>query len=359
MDYPLTPDDIRRADCSDYLALLTDFPGQLERARKLTGGISLRAPGEPIDKIVVAGMGGSAIGGDLLRTYLLESLAIPFLVHRDYSLPPFVGPGTLVFLSSYSGNTEETLSAAETALREKAHPVAVSGGGELARLAEREKFPLIRLPGGMPPRAAIGYSFMALLGSLVRIGLVGDRTSEVEETITLLEAKKMTYGIRAPAPENPAKQLAASLFGQFPVIYAWSGRYQAVAVRWRGQLAEIAKQLCSHHLLPEMNHNELAGWQHPAEILSQAVVILLRDDDEPERIGRRMDLTARSLASRAGRVAEVRAEGRSLLARLFSLVYLGDWVSYYLAALNGVDPTPIERIEELKSRLAGGRSDRP
>ena len=158
---------------------------------------------------------------------------------------------------------------------------------------------------------------------------------------------------RGKEQDNLAKRLAAQLFGRFPVIYAWSWRYQAVAVRWRGQLAEISKQLSSHHLLPEMNHNELAGWQHPADVLSQAVVILLRDDREPQRIERRMDLTAGSLASRAGRVTEVRADGRSLLARLFSLIYLGDFVSYYLAALNGVDPTPIESIEQLKSRLAG------
>jgi len=356
VDYSLPPDQIQRLDRSAYLDLLMDFPGQLERAGRLTDGVSLGAEAGSIDTVMVAGMGGSAIGGDLLRTYLLESLAVPFLVHRDYSLPPFVGPGTLIFLSSYSGNTEETLSAAEQALRAKARIVAVAGGGELARLAGREGFPLIRLPGGMPPRAAIGYSFMALLGSLVRIGLVDDRTADVKETIGLLEEKKAAYGIPAPAPENPAKRLAGKLFGKFPVIYAWSRRYQAVAVRWRGQLAEIAKQLSSHHLLPEMNHNELAGWQHPAALLSQAVVILLRDDQEPERIERRMDLTARSLAESAGRVIEVRAHGRSLLARLFSLIYLGDWVSYYLAALNGVDPTPIERIEQLKSRLAGGKT---
>jgi len=353
VEYTLPPDQIQRLDRSAYLDLLMDFPRQLGRARELADGISLDTEAGAFNKVVVAGMGGSAIGGDLLRTYLLETLAIPFLVHRDYSLPPFVGPGTLVFLSSYSGNTEETLSAAEKALRRKATIVAVTGGGELARLARREDIPLIPLPGGMPPRAAIGYSFMALLGSLVRIGLVEDRRADVEETIGLLEEKKPVYGIPAPAPENPAKQLAGQLFGKLPVIYAWSWRYQAVAVRWRGQLAEIAKQLSSHHLLPEMNHNELAGWQYPAGLLSQTVVILLRDDQEPQRIGRRMDLTAQTLTSQAGRVVEARAEGRSLMARLFSLIYLGDFVSYYLAALNGVDPTPIERIEQLKSRLAG------
>ena len=353
MSYTLSPDDIRRLDRSAYLELLMDFPGQLERAGKLTDEVSYEVPAGSIGKVVVAGMGGSAIGGDLLRTYLLESLAIPFLVHRDYSLPPFVSSDTLVFLSSYSGNTEETLSAAEAALEKKASLVAVASGGELARLAEREGFPLVRLPGGMPPRAAIGYSFMALLGSLVKIGLVGDPAADVEETIDLLKEKKTAYGIQAEEQDNLAKRLAVKLFGRFPVIYAWSWRYQAVAVRWRGQLAEISKQLSSHHLLPEMNHNELAGWQHPADVLSQAVVILLRDDREPQRIERRMDLTAGSLASRAGRVTEVRADGCSLLARLFSLIYLGDFVSYYLAALNGVDPTPIESIEQLKSRLAG------
>jgi glucose/mannose-6-phosphate isomerase len=353
VDDALSPEHIRRLDRSAYLDLLMTFPQQLDRAGKIVDELSVDLPARSIDKVVVAGMGGSAIGGDLLRTYLLEDLPIPFLVHRDYSLPPFVGADTLVFLSSYSGDTEETLSACERALASKAHLVGIASGGRLAELAAEQGFPLIRIPGGLPPRAAIGYSFVALLGRLVKVGLVTDRTSDLEETRELLEHKKVAYGIEVPASDNLAKDLATRLFQKFPIIYAWGWRYGAVAARWRGQLAEVGKQLSSHHLLPEMNHNEMAGWQHPAELLSQAIVILLRDRKEPERIRRRMVLTGRSLASRAGQVVDVWADGRSLLARLFSLIYLGDFTSYYLAALNGVDPTPIESIEQLKSQLAG------
>ncbi len=353
MDYTLSPDQIRRLDHSAYLDLLMTFPRQLVRAGQIVAEATIDRPARPINKVLVAGMGGSAIGGDLLRTYLLDDLSVPLLVHRDYSLPPFVDADTLVLLSSYSGETEETLSACERALQNKSLIVAIASGGSLAERATREGFPLIRIPGGLPPRAAVGYSFVALLGCLVKIGLVNDRAADLEETVELLERQKSSYGIEAEAPENLAKQLAANLFGKFPVLYAWARPYGAVAARWRGQLAELGKQLSSHHLLPEMNHNEIAGWQHPAGILSQAVVVLLRDRDEPERIRRRMVLTGRFLASRADRVVDVWASGRSLLARLFSLVYLGDFVGYYLAALNGVDPTPIESIEQFKSRLAG------
>jgi len=353
VDYTLSPEQIRRLDRSAYLDLLMTFPRQLGRAGQIAAEVSVDRPARPINKVLVAGMGGSAIGGDLLRTYLLDDLSVPILVHRDYSLPPFVDADTLVLLSSYSGDTEETLSACEQALQRKSSIVGIASGGRLAERAAREGFPLIRIPGGMPPRAAIGYSFAALLGCLVKIGLVNDRTADLEETGKLLERRKSSYGIQVEASENLAKQLAAHLFGQFPVIYAWAWRYGAVAARWRGQLAELGKQLSSHHLLPEMNHNEIAGWEHPAGILSQAVVVLLRDRDEPEPIRRRMVLTEKFLTSRAGRVVDVWASGRSLLARLFSLVYLGDFVSYYLAALNGVDPTPIESIEQFKSRLAG------
>jgi glucose/mannose-6-phosphate isomerase len=352
MDYTLSPEQIKRSDRSDYLHLLMTFPEQLGEARRIVADVSFGRPVKSVKLVVVAGMGGSAIGGDLLRTYLLEDLAWPLLVHRDYSLPPFVDAGTLVFLSSYSGNTEETLSAAERALQKKARMVAIASGGRLAELAAEKGFPLIRIPSGLPPRAALGYSFGALLESLVKLGLVADRTADVEETGRLLEHRRTEYEINKDGSDNPAKQLAAELFRRFPVLYAWGWRYQAVAARWRGQLAEVGKQLSSHHLLPEMNHNEIAGWQHPAEVLSRTIVILLRDCQEPSPIRRRLVLTGRSLASRTGRVREVWASGDSLLARLFSLVYLGDFVSYYLAALNGVDPTSIESIEHLKKQLA-------
>jgi glucose/mannose-6-phosphate isomerase len=353
MEYTLTAEQIRHLDTSGYLSLLTSFPRQIERARQIMKGVRLEPAGGSLDQVVVAGVGGSAIGGDLLRNYLADGIPVPVLVNRDYSLPGFVGPATLIFVSSYSGNTEETLSACQEALEKGARIIAIASGGTLARLAGERGFPLIRIPGGMPPRAALGYSFVALLESLIQLGLASDQGEALDETCDLIRQKADEYGIDVDAGRNPAKQTAGRLYGCLPVIYAWGKRYEAVAARWRGQLAEVSKQLSSHHLLPEMNHNEIAGWQAPAELLRHAVIILLRDDQEPPRISRRMELTRESLAPRAGGDLEVWATGKTLLARMFSLIYLGDFTSYYLAALNRVDPTPIDSIEELKRQLLG------
>jgi len=304
--------------------------------------------------VVVAGLGGSAIGGDLLRTYLVDQVELPILVNRGYTLPGFVGPDTLVFASSYSGDTEETLAACRQAIQRRSQIIGIASGGQLVQLAAEANFSMIRIPAGYPPRAALGYSFVALLLSMAKLGLVSEQGVSLREAQELVRQKGVEYHPSVPLGKNEAKQCALKLRGKFPVIYAWGHHFEAVAIRWRGQLAENSKQLSSHHLFPEMDHNEIVGWGMPEAMMKKTAVILLRDRGEPKPIVKRMEITKELIAPFAGEIVEAWATGTSLLARLFSLLHLGDWVSFYLAVLNGVDPTPVQRIDMLKRRLAGG-----
>lgn len=357
MEFPVSAQQMLRLDASGMLGRLTSFYRQLDEAMEIMRHAQISLNERAVHNVVVAGMGGSAIAGDLLRNYLIDLVDMPILVNRGYVLPRFVGSSTMVFASSYSGNTEETLAACHEALQRGSQIIAIASGGELAHLAAQEGFPLIRIPTGYPPRTALGYSFVAMLMSMSRLGFVGDQREALREAQELVRQKGVEYGPSVSLTENQAKQTALKLRGRFPVIYAWSYRLEAVAVRWRGQLAENSKQLSGHHLLPEMNHNEIEGWGAPEDLMKKMVVVLLRDGQDPEPIGKRMVITRELIAPSAAGIVEAWATGNSLLARLFSLVYLGDFVSFYLAVLNGVDPTPVRRIEELKRKLAGGSWD--
>ncbi len=330
---------------------IRDFPDQVETAVQIgkKARISLSVRG--IHNIVLTGLGGSAIGGDLLRSYLADELSIPFIVNRHYSLPAFVGKNSLVIVSSYSGNTEETNAAHREATKRRARVMCITTGGETAALAKRFKQPVVTIPEGLSPRAALGYSFFPTLVLLTKLGLVKNKAREMSETIELLRAKSRIYS-NPESPENLAHRIAQHLHGKLPVIYSPAEHLDAVNLRWRGQIAENAKQLAFGHVLPEMNHNELVGWKGLKDLMRQMHVIFLRDRDTHRRVAVRESITKNLLAQYAGGITEVWSEGRSLLARIFSLVYLGDWVSLYLAILNNEDPTPVKMIEYLKEELA-------
>lgn len=354
MKFPVNIQEMHRLDTSAMLNLLSSFSRQLSEAEEIMGQAHLSLKGAGVRNVVVAGMGGSAIGGDLLRDYLADTADLPILVNRGYTLPRFSGVATLVFVCSYSGDTEETLSSCHQALRVGSQVIAISSGGRLADLAAREGFPLVRIPEGYPPRAALGYMFTVLLLSMVQLGFIGDQSESLREAQALVHRLGVRYHPSVSLAENQAEQVALKLHGKFPVFYAWGHHFGAVALRWRGQLAENSKQLSGHHLFPEMNHNEIVGWGAPEHLMKKSVAVLLRDEQDPKAIQKRMEVTKELIAASQAEVVEVWAEGASLLARLFSLVCLGDFVSFYLAMLNEVDPTPVRRIEELKMRLAGG-----
>jgi glucose/mannose-6-phosphate isomerase len=344
-------EELHHIDPDGMYDCLLDFPKQVEEAYRTGKKSNVKVRASGFTSIVLTGLGGSAIGGDLLRAYLSDECRIPLTVNRHYTLPASVGSKTLVIVSSYSGNTEETISAQKDATRRKAKVVCISTGGEVTRFARKHKQPCIETPGGLQPRAALGYSFFPLLVFLSASGFIKPKDRDIRETIALLRLKAEVY--RHPDhEENPAVQLARKFKGHLPVVYSASDHLDAVNVRWRGQFAENAKQLAYGNLLPEMNHNELVGWNSLRNLLKEIHVIFLRDRGEHARVSVREEITKKIVTDYAHGVSEVWSEGKSLLARMFSLIHLGDWVSYYLAILNNQDPTPVKAIDFLKSELA-------
>jgi glucose/mannose-6-phosphate isomerase len=351
----MTFEEIYAVDRSDMHGLLRNFPNQVREAISIGTSARVRLHTHGVEQIVVCGLGGSAIGGDLLRSYLAGELTVPLLVNRTYTLPKFVGRNTLVIVSSYSGNTEETVAAHREARKRRARILCISSGGTTTKTAHTHRTPLIAIPGGLPPRAALGYSFFPLLIVLNRLGFIRNPMRDIRETLALLETKAQEYGNPDPAT-NRALQLAAMLEQRVGIIYSSTERFDAVNTRWRGQIAENAKSLAFGHVLPEMNHNELVGWNTLAPQMREMQVFFLRDRQDHPRIGVRTDITREVIGRYTENITEVCSEGRSLLARMFSLVVLGDWVSYYLAILHRHDPTPVEVIDELKGRLAAIRN---
>ena len=347
----MTREEISAVDPGGMYDRIKEFPRQIREAMEIAraAAIPLRARG--IENIVLCGLGGSAIGGELLRSYLADELKVPFAVNRMYTLPRYVGPRTLVIISSYSGNTEETNAAHKEAIKRRAKILCITSGGATAALARKRRSAVILVPGGSPPRAALAYSFFPLLTALSRMGFVKDRSAEIRETIALLDRLSALYADPGAVP-NPALEIASRLRGKIGVIYSAAERFDAVNSRWRGQIAENAKSLVFGHVLPEMNHNELVGWNVLAAQMREMQVIFLRDRKDHPRVGIRMDVTKGVIDNYTPHIADVWSEGKSLLARIFSLVYLGDWVSLYLAVLHGVDPTPVAAIDLLKKELA-------
>ncbi len=347
----MTSDEIRNLDPSGMYERIRTFPAQVREAVAIGNAVPLKVPRGRTANIVLCGLGGSAIAGDILRSYLAGDLRVPFLVNRHYVLPRFVDASSLVIVSSYSGDTEETNTAHREALRRGARILCITSGGTTGALAARHRSVLITIPGGSPPRAALGYSFFPLLIALTRMGFTRDRQREIRETIALLEEKSALYATPDPG-SNPALQLAELLQGRITVVYSSTENMDAVNTRWRGQIAENAKALCFGHVLPEMNHNELVGWNVLHQQMKEMQVVFLRDRGDHRRIQIRMDLSRQILREYTPHVTEVWSEGKSLLARMFSLLYLGDWTSFYLAILHRVDPTPVRVIDHLKRELA-------
>ncbi len=344
------PDRWAIIDPKSMRSLLESFPEQVGSAAARIRGLSLQTVRE-VRNLVISGMGGSAIGGDVARSALAGCLRVPLVVNRDYRLPAFVDSSSAVLACSYSGNTEETLSAYQDARRGRASMICIASGGRLAAAAKADGCPLVTLPGGLPPRAAFGYSCLAILGSIRALGLTDDLEPAIQETFTLMASLRERYSPTVPEAENLAKRIASTLHGRIVAVYGSNGGLDAAAARWRGQMEENAKNLAFHHALPEMNHNELVGWLHPGQQLQKVGVVLLRDKGDHSQVQRRFDLTREVLEKKAGVVHEIWSEGDSPLARIFSIVYLGDFVSLYFAYLNNVDPMPVEVIDSFKSKL--------
>ncbi len=345
------PETYAAVDAAGMLAHLEALPRQLEDAWALAQQFAAPDRYGAAESIVVAGMGGSAIGADLVAGLTADSLRVPLVIWRDYGLPAWVGPRTLVIASSYSGGTEETLSAVEQALAVGAPVAAITTGGALAGRLAAADHPVLRFEYPAQPRAALGYALVLLLGLLTRLGYLPDQTAAVRAAGAAARAAAARLGPDVPVAANGAKQLAAALEGRLAVVYG-GGFLAAVARRWKGQLNENAKHWAFFEQLPELDHNAVMGYQFPAAAARELLVIFLDSPLLPARLRLRATVTAELLARQEVEYRTVDAWGDGPLAQLVAAVAYGDWTSYYRALLNRVDPTDIAAIDYLKARLA-------
>ncbi len=350
------PQQRHRLDPLDMMNLVLKFAQQCREGIALGRGFAPEPSGRAeIRNVVFTGLGGSAIGADFARSLMEECGTVPMQVNRDYTLPSYVGPNTLVIAGSYSGNTEETLTAYTAAKKAGAQCAVVTSGGTIRRLAEEAGDTVVLVPGGQPPRSATGYMLFPMLGYLAHRGLfTRDLTPDLEETVTRLDALAATLGPDIPTFKNPAKMLALDLFNKIPVIYGSQGYRGAVAIRWKGQFNENAKLAAFANVFPEQNHNEILAWTLAARQAHNWAVLFLRDHKEAHempRIAHRVEVTKQVIGS-AAVIREVWAEGDSLLARLFHLAHYADYVTVYLAYLNAICPTDIASIDHLKAEMA-------
>jgi len=330
-------------DQSEMLADVLGQPHQLEDALWRVESAAV-APVDAQGGLVVCGMGGSAIGADLARGAIGDRARRPFVTARDYSPPSWVSEDTLVLCSSYSGDTEETLAAYAAAGDRGAPRVVMTTGGRLAEAARADGVPVIGVPAGMQPRAAVAYMTVGALEAAALAGVTDSLRGEVEAASSPLRELAEEWGPDAD-PDCEPKALARSLAGQVPVVYG-AELTAAVSVRWRSQLNENAETAAFDGVLPEMDHNEICGWGQPT-----FTAVFLEDEEQHARVKRRIELTAEVVAAAGSPVERVSARGETRTERVLSLVLLGDLTSLYLAVLNGVDPTPVARIEDLKQRL--------
>ena len=348
-------EQIREADPGNMYNRIFDLPEHMADALKIAETWKVSAADFPEPKnIVLIGMGGSAIGGDLVRAHLRQRILVPFSVIRDYNLPEYVDDETLVIASSYSGNTEETLAALNDALERKAMVAAISTGGLMKDVAELNDIPLAILPEGMQPRAALGYSLVPTLMFFEKIGLIKDARKDIEAAIARLQVRREKFIVDAPLLSNPAKSLANAIKGKMAIIYGGPTITDPVAQRWKGQLCENGKNMAFANVFPESNHNELVGWNPNVlgAMAEKLIVIMLRDEGDHPKIRKRMNIVKALIEKCGAEVHDVHSVGESQLERMLTLIQFGDFVSYYLAVLNGVDPTPVNVIEQLKRSLA-------
>lgn len=341
-----SPDAIRSLDSRDMLGTIGQMPHHLAEGvkRGRMAGIPRYRPAN----VVVCGMGGSAIGGDLLSEWLRHTTDVPSFVRRSYGVSSIVGRDSLVIVSSYSGNTEESMSMLEDARRRGAKVVAIASGGRMAEVCGAAGIPLARVPNGLVPRASLGFLLGAMIGILEKSGIV-DASQDMEEVAKILEETAESCSADIATQRNPAKRLAHEIFGTVPVV-AGHGLSAPVAKRWANQMNENGKVLAFSTEIPEMNHNEIVGWMRDGRCQGFSVIVL-EHDERHQPMHRRVNATKAMIARRTG-VFSVHGSGTGPLAQMLSLVMVGDYVSAYLGILRKEDPSSTEPIHELKSILS-------
>jgi len=338
---------IKKIDKSNMLSFCVDAAKHYREAEKTAKKISLRYS-KP-ENIIVAGMGGSAIGGELLKDWACDKARVPIEVSRAYALPAYANEKSLVLVVSYSGETEESLSAFLDAVKRNCLIFCVSSGGSLLEFAEKLKVPYLRVPSGMPPRAALPYLFVPLLRALEKMGMVSGVSEDLSEAIALLERVSGENAPQKPAKDNCSKTLALGIDGTVPVVYGF-GVYRGVAQRFKQQFNENSKVPSKWEIFPELNHNEIVGWEGAGKLAKDFSAIFIRDEAESVEIRNRIE-TTKALMQPTSKGFEVWSRGNSALAKMLSTVCVGDFTSVYLAVLRNVDPTPVSSIALLKEKM--------
>jgi glucose/mannose-6-phosphate isomerase len=321
-------------DSGNMKLILERFPEQIEAALDL--GKSIKVKGS-IKQVIIAGLGGSAAAAEILKVYLSRE-KLQITIHRDYLLPEFADEATLVFASSYSGDSEETLSCYRSAMRKGCKIIGISSGGKLQEYCKRDKVPFVLLPSGLPQRLGTGYMFFPILTILQDSGIIKDRSKDIRQMLAYLKENDF---------QEPAKKIVQNIGKKVPIIYS-SLRFWPIAMKWKIDINENAKIAAFYNIYPEFNHNELNAYTNKT---IDAHILILKDDEEIDRIDRRMRVTSGIFKKRGFTVTEVSINGNNYLTKLFSGVMLGLWVSYYLALALGIDPTPVPIIKELKDAL--------
>lgn len=340
-----------RLDPEGMLTHIHNFPQLCEQAWRMVPNFNLPGDYSRVNKVVVLGMGGSAIGGDLVRSLVENESRTQIVVCRDYDLPKWVDAETLVIASSYSGMTEETLSAFEQALDTPAKKLAVTAGGRLKAFQETRGVPIISYEYKSQPRAALPFSFFVILGILQKLNLIQDKSRDVVETLANVNGTAARINEKVPSMRNPAKELARNLYGRLAVIYG-AGITAEVAHRWKTQINENSKAMAFYEIFPELDHNSVVGYSLPEELTRQSLVIMLDSNLLHERVKLRYEITQKLLEQAGIYYQVLQGEEGCAMSQMLSLVLFGDYVSYYLGLLNQVDPTPVKPIDFLKDNLA-------
>lgn len=323
--------------------LIEKFPAQLKEAMEIGEAATIAKHAEPIHKIYVAGMGGSGIGGDFVAEFIAAECKVPYIIGKSYDVPAYIDKNTLAIVSSYSGNTEETLSAFDQLLNADAKIICIASGGQLLQRAESLNLDCVKIPSDWPsPRACLGYSLVMQLHVLHKLNLIGSGLlHDIKASIDLIKYDQDDI-------RKIAKEVAQKVYGKTLVIYT-TDRMESVAVRFRQQVNENAKLLCWHHVIPEMNHNELVGWKNKR---SDLAVLYFRNKDDFKRNAIRININQEIIGKLVPTIVELYSKGKSLVEKSMYFVHLGDWVSWYLSELHQVDAIEVDVIDYLKKELS-------
>jgi len=338
-------------DKSDMYGVISNMPDQIRESVKLAENFHLNIDAKSVSSILFAGMGGSAIGGDLVRSILEDECKLPISVVRNYKLPTWAGESTLLLVSSYSGNTEESLSAYKDAIKKGCKIICATTGGKLLELANNDEVPVLIIPAGLPPRSAIAYSSIPWLLIFASLGFIKNKSNDIELMALELEKVIKEYCNYELEQDNVPLSVAKRAVGKIPLIYVSTGSFSVIGKRWANQIQENAKMLAYTNELPEMNHNEIMGW-HLTGLSNESILpIFIISNSYHQRVNLRFDITSKIIENKCGDVVRINSTGDNLIIQLFSLIVMGDFVSYYLSLLNNLNPEPVDIINDLKEQL--------